>query len=754
MTENGKQIGEWFTVGLNGTYNLSSIKVWNLNETSRGTQMADIYVSMTGVGSPISNPSAWTKVKEDQTFNRALYADGYTAADTVTFSPSVQARYVSFVVEHYYGNGGVDVGDSWGQTHAGFSEIQFFGTAVASGVISGVTATASSTETWNGNGTPNFDRSPSHAVNGDGLSSGLHDKFVYNDSTHNHNDWCTAGVTPGDQWFKADLQSKKNLDSMQIWNCNESGFTTRGVQQFDVYVSDTGTGTPTSDPGEWTLARENVTITQGTGSDGLGRSGLFDLTGYSGRYVLIDVDSNHGDVDRVSIAEVQFFEKASPNGVLQFSSATYSDTEGNDGTKTVTITVKRTGGSVGAVGVTYATSDGTATQPGDYVTASGTLSWSDGDSADKTFTVTVNGDTTHEPEETVNLTLSDATGGATLGAQSTATLTILDDDHATTVIIDNGDAGFTHSGLGTSFSSDSRGYGDTGLGTPATSGGEMAQWAFSGLTANTWYDVLYHPFEYNEAQATFSGPVFEITAGAGPTLTVDTNPGNNGMWNANPDRRAGARNWAFQTLASVKTDAAGTITLRMPDVGRRVLGWIIADAAMVVKSEVGSFRMVDVADKPAASTGIVNGGNAFWSNPDGKFSLPYDDANAHSGRALWQNSQAANALYTFSYLVPGATYNVYAAWPGRGDFASNVPLTFSGNVVGTPGFTINQTSAPAHDTQFDGTWCQLLGTVTADNSGASVVATLAAPAAIATADAVVLQLSALPAASGTVFMFR
>ena len=52
-----------------------------------------------------------------------------------------------------------------------------------------------------------------------------------------------------------------------------------------------------------------------------------------------------------------------PAGALQFSAATYSVGE-NAGPATVTVT--RTGGSSGAVSVTFATSNGTATAPGDY----------------------------------------------------------------------------------------------------------------------------------------------------------------------------------------------------------------------------------------------------------------------------------------------------------------------------------------------------------------------------------------------------
>ncbi|MFA4905196.1 MAG: Calx-beta domain-containing protein [Candidatus Margulisiibacteriota bacterium] len=112
-------------------------------------------------------------------------------------------------------------------------------------------------------------------------------------------------------------------------------------------------------------------------------------------------------------------------GSLQFSAATYTVAE-NGGT--ATITVSRTGGSTGAVGVSYASSNGTATAGSDYTAASGTLSWASGDAASKTFTVTITDDTADEPDETVTLTLSTPTGGASLGSPNPATLTITDND--------------------------------------------------------------------------------------------------------------------------------------------------------------------------------------------------------------------------------------------------------------------------------------------------------------------------------------
>jgi hypothetical protein len=119
-------------------------------------------------------------------------------------------------------------------------------------------------------------------------------------------------------------------------------------------------------------------------------------------------------------------------GSLVFSLASYSAGE-NGGT--ATINVQRIGGANGAVSVQYATNGGTATANSDYTSASGTLNWADGDTSNKIFTVVVTDDTLDEANETVSLSLSTPTGGATLGNQSSAVLTIVDDDIAPSVSI-------------------------------------------------------------------------------------------------------------------------------------------------------------------------------------------------------------------------------------------------------------------------------------------------------------------------------
>ena len=88
------------------------------------------------------------------------------------------------------------------------------------------------------------------------------------------------------------------------------------------------------------------------------------------------------------------------------SIADASIAEGNSGTTTLTMAATLSAPSAKIVSVHFATIDGTATAAtGDYVTASGTLTFNPGQTAG-TVDVTVNGDTAIEPDETLTVNLS------------------------------------------------------------------------------------------------------------------------------------------------------------------------------------------------------------------------------------------------------------------------------------------------------------------------------------------------------------
>jgi M6 family metalloprotease-like protein len=203
---------------------------------------------------------------------------------------------------------------------------------------------------------------------------------------------------------------------------------------------------PTSDPiystSSSTLsmggsASDNIGVTQVTWSNDRGGSGTCSgttswsasgITLYSGQNNILvtarDAANNTG-IDTLTVTYT------APAGTLQFSSATYSVNE-NGGS--VLITVTRTGGSNGVVGVSYATSNGTATAGSDYTATSGALSWANGDTSSKSFSVSIIDDAIYEANETVNLTLSNPTGGAALGSPGTAVLTVIENDSAAPTI--------------------------------------------------------------------------------------------------------------------------------------------------------------------------------------------------------------------------------------------------------------------------------------------------------------------------------
>ena len=123
------------------------------------------------------------------------------------------------------------------------------------------------------------------------------------------------------------------------------------------------------------------------------------------------------------VDNVQIAVPGAPPAGLSVSDVTL--TEGNAGTALATFTVTRSSGG-GRATVRYATADGSAkAAAGDYVPASGTVSFAPGETR-KAVTVTVNGDFFGEPDESFLLNLSNPTGAAIADGQGRAA--VLDDE--------------------------------------------------------------------------------------------------------------------------------------------------------------------------------------------------------------------------------------------------------------------------------------------------------------------------------------
>ena len=113
-------------------------------------------------------------------------------------------------------------------------------------------------------------------------------------------------------------------------------------------------------------------------------------------------------------------------GVLRFDRMDFVARE-NDGVGVVT--VRRTGGAMGTVSVSYTTGNGTALAGQDYLSTTGMLTFTNGETL-RVFSVPLLNDTNAECNEFLNLSLYQPTGGAVACLDTNATLTILDNELA------------------------------------------------------------------------------------------------------------------------------------------------------------------------------------------------------------------------------------------------------------------------------------------------------------------------------------
>ncbi len=120
-------------------------------------------------------------------------------------------------------------------------------------------------------------------------------------------------------------------------------------------------------------------------------------------------------------------DAATSTPFVAFASGTSSVNE-SDGSASVLVSLSRPASSI--ITVAYATANGSATAGADYQAAAGTLSFAPGETLKAIPAIPILQDAVSEPDETLLVTLSNPSG-AQLGAITTHTLTINDDDFPT-----------------------------------------------------------------------------------------------------------------------------------------------------------------------------------------------------------------------------------------------------------------------------------------------------------------------------------
>ena len=169
---------------------------------------------------------------------------------------------------------------------------------------------------------------------------------------------------------------------------------------------------------------------------GSGNTGLFPTVGISGGehdpYIVATHTSEETPINLTNKEEVIFTPRAQTVSTIQFTQAAFS---ANENTGSINVTVSRAGDTGSVATVNYASSDAagnaactaigtTASSRCDYLTSVGTVRFAPGETS-KSIAIPIIDDVFTENPENFTLTLSNATG-ATLGATTTATLTIND----------------------------------------------------------------------------------------------------------------------------------------------------------------------------------------------------------------------------------------------------------------------------------------------------------------------------------------
>ena len=201
----------------------------------------------------------------------------------------------------------------------------------------------------------------------------------------------------------------------------------------------TANGTATQ-PADYTTTSGTLTFAPGQGTKTISVPVVGDVVDEDDETFVVNLSgaANATIADSLGVGTI-VDDDAAPTLVVDDRSMT----EGDSGTSNMMFTVTASAVSAKTMTVMYATSDGTATAPGDYVLSAGTLTFVPGQLT-RTFVVPVVGDTRDEFDETFVVDLSSPANATIVDGQGVGT--IVNDDPTPTVSISDvstveGDAG-------------------------------------------------------------------------------------------------------------------------------------------------------------------------------------------------------------------------------------------------------------------------------------------------------------------------
>ncbi len=255
-------------------------------------------------------------------------------------------------------------------------------------------------------------------IPGTGSNSTIERTWTATDASDNFST-CVQTITIQDTTAPSGYSVTIDQDPIDVSNATAVSFTFADAEVGATYdytfSSSGGSGTVT---GTGTISTVTDQIT------GIDLSGISDGT-ISLSVTLTDPSNNVG-------AAVS--DTSTKNTIVAITVDDPSSAETDSGTATLQYTVSLETAALETITVDVATSDGSASAGSDYTALTTTLTFMVGETT-QTVDVSINGDTTLEADETINLNLTNATGPSVI-TDATGVGTITNDDSASVTIAD------------------------------------------------------------------------------------------------------------------------------------------------------------------------------------------------------------------------------------------------------------------------------------------------------------------------------
>ena len=385
-----------------------------------------------------------------------------------------------------------------------------------------------------------------------------------------------------------------------------------------------------------------------------------------------------------------------------------SVTEGDSGSSSLTFTVSLSAASAKEVTVGYSDAGtGDATSGTDYTAlTTGTLTFAAGDTSE-TVTVSVTGDTTDEPNETVEVRLGSASNAMVSATSGTGTGTITDDDGAPTVSINapsvnEGDSGTANLTFTVSLSVASAkevtvGYSDAGTGD-ATSGTDYTALTagtltFGAGTTSRTFDVSVTGDVLDESNETV-----EVSLGSATNAAVSSSAGTGTGTITDDDAAPTSITLTVDDAAVGEGDGATTIT-----VTAAVDGTTRFAAAKTIRANVagsGTATAVDFAAVTAfdirIAAGAASGTETFTLTPTDDTEDETDETLTVSGASGSLTVKSATISLTDDDGAP--TLSISSPSVNEGDSGSaNLTFTVSLDAASAKEVTVGYSDAGTGD---------------------------------------------------------